>query len=348
MLRLSCVVIAGLVSMQAASAAAQSTYAQVADIQIGGPLPAQWDYLLADAAGKRLYVSHNAEVVVIDTATDKVVGRIADTPGVHGIAVGAGKVFTSNGREGKVSVVDPKTLATLSKIDSGGANPDAITFDAKTRRSLGVQSHRHVRDPDRRGDRQGPGDDPADRARPRPVSPTAPARCSSTSKTRIRSTSSTSRPRRSWRAGRSRPAPSPTGHGARHRHPSAVRRRRQGDGDDGLDERQGRRQRADLRRHRRHLVRRRHQARVQLLPRRQDHGRQGRRRQDDRRPDASRPLRVRGRWASMRRRTSSTSPRRSRMRPVGGATIRTRSTCWSTAEMSARSGAARAWHGMAR
>jgi len=131
MLRLSCVVIAGLVSMQAASAAAQTTYSQVADIQIGGPLPAQWDYLLADAAAKRLYVSHNAEVVVIDMATDKVVGRIADTPGVHGIAVGAGKVFTSNGREAKVSVVDPKALATLSKIDSGGANPDAITFDAK-------------------------------------------------------------------------------------------------------------------------------------------------------------------------------------------------------------------------
>jgi len=131
MLRFSFVAIAGLVFMPAASAAAQSAYVQVADIQIGGPLPAQWDYVLPDAAGKRLYVSHNAEVVVIDTVTNTVVGRIADTPGVHGIAVGAGKVFTSNGREGKVSVVDPKSLQTLTKIDSGGANPDAITFDAK-------------------------------------------------------------------------------------------------------------------------------------------------------------------------------------------------------------------------
>jgi YVTN family beta-propeller protein len=108
------------------------SYAQAGDIAIGGPLPAQWDYLTVDAPSKRLYVSHNAEVVVIDTATDKVIGRIADTPGVHGIAVGAGRVFTSNGRENKVSVVDPKTLATLSKIESGGANPDAITFDATT------------------------------------------------------------------------------------------------------------------------------------------------------------------------------------------------------------------------
>jgi YVTN family beta-propeller protein len=33
-----------------------------------------------DSAGKRLYVSHNPEVVVIDTGTNTVVGKIADTP----------------------------------------------------------------------------------------------------------------------------------------------------------------------------------------------------------------------------------------------------------------------------
>ena len=40
----------------------------------------------------------------------------------------------------EISVVDPKTLATLSKIDSGGANPDAITFDPK-RNELWVFNH---------------------------------------------------------------------------------------------------------------------------------------------------------------------------------------------------------------
>jgi len=58
-----------------------------------------------------------------------VIGRIEDTPGVHGMAVGVGKVFTSNGRENKVSIVDPKTLATSSKVETGGANPDAIVFE---------------------------------------------------------------------------------------------------------------------------------------------------------------------------------------------------------------------------
>ena len=63
-------------------------YLQVGYIVIGGPQPAQWDYLLADSAGKRL-TSRTARGVVIDTATNKVIGRIGT--GVHGMAVGAGR-----------------------------------------------------------------------------------------------------------------------------------------------------------------------------------------------------------------------------------------------------------------
>jgi len=139
-MRQPAIVVAALVSLFTGYVASQGMYSQVADVHIGGPGPAQWDYSFADSAGKRLYVSHSSEVVVIDTATDKVIGRIADTPGVHGIAVGAGKVFTSNGRENKVSVVDPKTLLTVNKIDTGGANPDAITFDAR-RNEVWVFNH---------------------------------------------------------------------------------------------------------------------------------------------------------------------------------------------------------------
>lgn len=130
-MRASPVFVAGIVALAGGFVAAQGMYSQVGDIPIGGPLPASWDYLNVDSASKRLYVSHASEVVVIDTATNKVVGRIADTPGVHGIAIGSGRVFTSNGRENKVSVVDPKTLATLSKVETGGANPDAILYEPK-------------------------------------------------------------------------------------------------------------------------------------------------------------------------------------------------------------------------
>jgi YVTN family beta-propeller protein len=118
-----------LVVCAAAAVGGQGQYAKVGEIPVGGG--GGFDYLTIDSAGKRLYVSHASEVVVIDTASNTVVGRIADTPGVHGVAVGPdGKLYTTNGREDKVSVVDAKTLQTLTKIDTG-KNPDAITYDPK-------------------------------------------------------------------------------------------------------------------------------------------------------------------------------------------------------------------------
>jgi DNA-binding beta-propeller fold protein YncE len=108
--------------------AADGPYSKLTEIPVGGA--ARFDYLNVDSAAKRLYVTHGTEVVVIDTASNTVVGRIADTPGVHGIAIASnGKGFTSNGSENKVSIVDLKTLQTLSKVDTG-RNPDAILYEA--------------------------------------------------------------------------------------------------------------------------------------------------------------------------------------------------------------------------
>jgi DNA-binding beta-propeller fold protein YncE len=111
-------------------AAAGPTYAKVGEIKVGGA--GGWDYLTVDSAANRLYVSHGTEVIVIDTATNTVVGRIPDTPGVHGIAVvpALGRAFTTNGRENKVGIVDLKTLQTSSKVATG-ANPDAIVYEPK-------------------------------------------------------------------------------------------------------------------------------------------------------------------------------------------------------------------------
>jgi hypothetical protein len=127
--------VVGLVSLIAASggdrrAPAQGPYAKIAEIPIGGPLPASWDYLTADSAARRLHVSHGTEVVVIDIDTNAVVGRITDTPGVHGIAIlpTLNRGFTTNGRENKVSIVDLKTLQTL---DTAPRSP-TMALDPRT------------------------------------------------------------------------------------------------------------------------------------------------------------------------------------------------------------------------
>ena len=94
-----------------------------------------WDYLTLDANARRLYISRATHVMVVDADSGKVVGDIADTPGVHGIALATdlGRGFTSNGRENTVSIFDLQTLATSSKVKVG-QNPDAIIFDPATKR----------------------------------------------------------------------------------------------------------------------------------------------------------------------------------------------------------------------
>jgi DNA-binding beta-propeller fold protein YncE len=103
-------------------------YHFIKEIPVGGE--GGWDYLAVDVANRRLYVSHATKVVVIDLDKEAVMGEIADTPGVHGIAIAPslGRVFVSNGRESKSSVVDSTSLATLMKVDTG-QNPDAILYE---------------------------------------------------------------------------------------------------------------------------------------------------------------------------------------------------------------------------
>ena len=107
---------------------ADGPYHFIKEIPIGGE--GGWDYLSVDAASHRLYVTHGTKIVVVDTSTDTVVGEIADTPGIHGFAFAPdlGRGFSSNGRENKASIVDLKTLQTLSKVDTG-ENPDAILYE---------------------------------------------------------------------------------------------------------------------------------------------------------------------------------------------------------------------------
>ncbi|HEU5237456.1 MAG TPA: YncE family protein, partial [Pyrinomonadaceae bacterium] len=101
------------------------------------PVPGNggFDYVTIDSATRRLYLSHGTEVNVINPDDGKLIGTIADTPGVHGIALAPEfkHGFTSNGRENKVSMFDPTTLQLINKIDVG-KGPDGIYYDAVTKR----------------------------------------------------------------------------------------------------------------------------------------------------------------------------------------------------------------------
>ncbi|HZZ17423.1 MAG TPA: YncE family protein [Candidatus Sulfotelmatobacter sp.] len=104
-----------------------------------------WDYLTVDPESHHLFISRSTHVMVVDSETGKPVGDIPDTPGVHGIALAddLGRGFTSNGREGTVSIFDLKTLKPISKVQSVGENPDAILFDPATKRVFTFNGRSH-------------------------------------------------------------------------------------------------------------------------------------------------------------------------------------------------------------
>jgi DNA-binding beta-propeller fold protein YncE len=101
------------------------------------PVPGNggFDYVTIDSDARRLYLSHGTQVDVIDPDSGKLIGTIADTPGVHGVALASEfkHGFTSNGRENKVSMFDPTTLQLINKIEVG-KGPDGIYYDPGTKR----------------------------------------------------------------------------------------------------------------------------------------------------------------------------------------------------------------------
>ena len=107
----------------------KSAYKIANKIVLGGS--GGWDYLTVDESAGRLYVSHATQVMVVDLKKNALEGAIADTKGVHGIAIAQdlNKGFISCGRDSSVAIFDLKTLNVSARVKITGRNPDAILYD---------------------------------------------------------------------------------------------------------------------------------------------------------------------------------------------------------------------------
>jgi YVTN family beta-propeller protein len=92
-----------------------------------------WDYLLADSAAHRLYITRGDHVDVLNSTDGKLIGTISGLHGTHGVALDtAGKVgWVSDGGGNAVVAFNRATLATVATIPAG-TNPDAIVFEPAT------------------------------------------------------------------------------------------------------------------------------------------------------------------------------------------------------------------------
>ena len=90
-----------------------------------------WDYLTADAANNRLFVSHSTMVQVVDLQKGALLATISYTKGVHCIALAAdlNKGFISCGRDSSVVVFDLSSYKVIERVKVTCRNPDAILYD---------------------------------------------------------------------------------------------------------------------------------------------------------------------------------------------------------------------------
>ena len=111
---------------------AQAPYKVIDHWKVGGS--GGWDYLLADGAAHRLYLTHNARVEVVDTQTGKPVGAVTGLKGTHGVALDPdGKTgYISDGGANAMVIFDRSTLAVLATVAVGG-NPDGIAYEPTTK-----------------------------------------------------------------------------------------------------------------------------------------------------------------------------------------------------------------------
>ena len=132
-----------LLVLTAALYAAQSPHYKIAgSIALGGS--GGWDYLSADSANRRLYVSHGGQVEVVDLDSQKPIGKISGMMGVHGIAVAndLGSGFISDGRANEVVEFTLASLEVKKKIKAG-TNPDGIVYDGVSKRVFAFNGRSH-------------------------------------------------------------------------------------------------------------------------------------------------------------------------------------------------------------
>ena len=128
------VAFASFVALVSSAAAQSASYSLWKKVKVGGD--GGWDYLVVDPDARRFYVTRSTRVMVFDADTLTQIGEIPDTQGVHGVALAPdlGRGFTSNGRANTVTAFELKSLQRIGDWKVTGENPDAIVYDAPTRR----------------------------------------------------------------------------------------------------------------------------------------------------------------------------------------------------------------------
>jgi DNA-binding beta-propeller fold protein YncE len=144
--------VVAMASAVAAAASAAEGYHLLQKVQVM-PGDGIFDYVAVDDANRRVYVAQGEQLVVFDADSNQVVGklpapqfdpsygigiagRVTPYMGVHHVAIAPelGRGFTANGRARTSTIFDLKTLERIGEVKLTGRDPNAIIYDAATKR----------------------------------------------------------------------------------------------------------------------------------------------------------------------------------------------------------------------
>src|SRR5258708_9892855 len=92
-------------------------YHVIKKIPLGGG-EETWDFATVDESARRLFLTHETEVKVLNADTGRVIAAIPDLKGAHGVALARefNRGFISNGLNATVTMFDLTTLKKISDL----------------------------------------------------------------------------------------------------------------------------------------------------------------------------------------------------------------------------------------
>jgi hypothetical protein len=103
-----------------------------------------FDYITVDASGRRVFLSHGAETLVMNADTGAQEGTISGFKRQHGVVLvpEVGKGFISDGDAGMIVIFDPKTLKKIGEVKAE-EDADCIIYDAASKRVFSLNGDAH-------------------------------------------------------------------------------------------------------------------------------------------------------------------------------------------------------------
>jgi DNA-binding beta-propeller fold protein YncE len=131
----------------AAAQASKSGYRLVQKITFDaapGATREYFDYIFVDSAARRAYLSHGADVKVVDADSGKPVGIVEGFKQNHGIAVASefGRGYVTDSAQGKVIVFDLKTLKVTGEAKAE-KDADCVIYDPASKQVFTMNGDAH-------------------------------------------------------------------------------------------------------------------------------------------------------------------------------------------------------------